>query len=91
MACARCDFYVPKPSAAAGLIEAKASLQRMLVHILPLTDDERAAVEDDDAAVTRLLTRLADVSTPAGPTPRELGATLAVPIPLRTANRTDDQ
>jgi hypothetical protein len=90
MACARCEFYVPKQSAEAGLLEAKANLQRMLVHI-PLTDDERAAVEDDNAAVTRLLTRLADVATPAGPTPRELGAALAVAIPVRPADRTDDR
>lgn len=42
-ACARCDFYVPKASSAAQLLEAKANLQRMLVQI-PLMDDERAAV-----------------------------------------------
>src|SRR5206468_4243638 len=42
MACARCDFYLPKPSSQAQLLEAKDGLQRMLVEI-PLTDDERAA------------------------------------------------
>ncbi len=46
MACARCDFYLPKESSEAQLLEAKDGLQRMLVQI-PLTDDERAAVEDD--------------------------------------------
>ena len=46
MACARCDFYLPKPSSEAQLLEAKDGLQRMLVEI-PLTDDERAAVEGD--------------------------------------------
>ena len=40
--------------------------------MIPLTDDERAAVDDGDAALTRLLERLADVPTPAGPTPRQL-------------------
>jgi hypothetical protein len=37
-----------------------------------LTDDERAAVEDDENAVERLIDLLADVPTPAGPTRREL-------------------
>ncbi len=82
MACARCDFYVPKQSAEGGLLEAKTNLQRMLVQI-PLTDDERAAVEADHAAVDRLFERLADVPTPAGPTPRALAAPrLAVPLPV---------
>lgn len=70
MACARCDFYLPKASTRAQLLEAKASLQRMLLTI-PLTDDERAAVDEGADAVERLLTRLADTPTPAGPTPRE--------------------
>ena len=44
---------------------------------IPLTDDERAAVDDGHTAVTALLDRLADVPTPAGPTPRELGRSAA--------------
>jgi Phage integrase family len=68
MACARCDFYVPKDSTQAQLLEAKTNLQRMLVEI-PLTDDEQAAVEDGDAAVDRLLNRLAEMPTPAGSAP----------------------
>lgn len=85
MACARCDFYVPKPSTQADLVEAKSNLQRMLAQI-PLTDDERAAVEDGQAAVDQLLGRLADIRTPAGPTPRALGMPpLAVTLPLRPA------
>ena len=71
MACARCDFYLPKDSTKAQLVEAKDNLQRMLASI-PLTDDERAAVEDGTAAVEQLLERLTDVRTPAGPTPRQL-------------------
>ena len=50
MACARCDFYIPKPSSEAQLLEAKDGLQRMLVQI-PLTDEERAAVDSDHDAV----------------------------------------
>jgi integrase len=71
MACARCDFYTPKNSSKAQLIEAKTNLQRMLANI-PLTEDERAAVDDGQAALDSLLTRLVDVPTPAGPTPRQI-------------------
>ena len=71
MACARCDFYTPKGSSKAQLLQAKENLQRMAASI-PLTDDERSAVEDGRTALTRLLDRLADVATPAGPTPRQL-------------------
>jgi hypothetical protein len=72
MACARCDFYTPKDSTAAQLLEAKDNLQRMLTSV-PLTDDERAAVEDGHTALDSLLDRLADAPTPAGPTPRQIG------------------
>jgi len=72
MACAKCDFYTPKDSSKALLLEAKDNLQRMLAAV-PLTDAERAAVDDGHAALDQLLHRLADVPTPAGPTPRQLG------------------
>ncbi len=71
LACARCDFYLPKESSQAQLLEAKDGLQRMLVEI-PLTDPERAAVEGDEDAIQRLLDSLAETPTPAGTTPREL-------------------
>lgn len=71
MACARCDFYTPKDSTKAQLLEARDNLQKMVTAI-PLTDDERAAVDDGQAALDRLLDRLADIPTPAGPTPRQL-------------------
>lgn len=73
MACARCDFYTPKNSSKAQLLEAKDNLQRMLASI-PLTDDEQAAVEDGQAALDQLINRLADIPTPAGTTPRQIGA-----------------
>ena len=73
MACARCDFYTPKDSTAAQLLEAKDNLQRMLASI-PLTDDERAAVQDGQAALDKLLTQLADTPTPAGATPRQISS-----------------
>ena len=77
MACARCDFYIPKESSAAQLLEANTNLARMLIEI-PLTDDERAAVEEGQSAMTALLERLADTPTPAGPTPR----TIIGPVPV---------
>jgi integrase len=77
MACARCDFYTPKDSTKGQLLEASDNLQRMLASI-PLSDEERAAVDDGHTAVTALLDRLADVPTPAGPTPRELGTPATV-------------
>ncbi len=40
-----CDFYLPEASTRAQLLEAKTSLQRMMLTI-PLTDDERAAVDE---------------------------------------------
>jgi integrase len=79
MACARCDFYVPKNSTRAQLMEAQGNLQHMLAQI-PLTDDERAAVEDGADAVDRLIQRLHDVPTPTGATPRQLGETSFVPL-----------
>jgi integrase len=79
MACAKCDFYTPKSSSKAQLLEAKDNLQRMLASI-PLTDDERAAVDDGQAALDRLLDRLADIPTPAGPTPRQIGIPAAATL-----------
>jgi hypothetical protein len=76
MACARCDFYLPKPSSEAQLLEARTGLQRMLVEI-PLIDDERVDVESDEHAVVRLIDLLADIPTPAGPTPHELNQNTA--------------
>ena len=46
----------------------------MLVQI-PLTEDERAAVDGDQTAVDRLLGELIDTPTPTGPRPREIGGT----------------
>lgn len=72
MACAKCDFYMPKLSTSALLLEGKQNLLRLLQEI-PLGDAEQAAVEDGVAAYESLLLKLADVPTPAGPTQRQLG------------------
>src|ERR1035441_659951 len=55
----------------------------MLIEI-PLTDDERAAVEGDKTAVGRLIDLLADVATPAGPASRSPGETSPRKHPIRT-------
>ncbi|MFJ2378713.1 tyrosine-type recombinase/integrase [Streptomyces sp. NPDC087769] len=91
MACARCDFYTPKQSSKGQLLEAKDNLQRMLASI-PLTDDERDAVDDGQVALDRLLDRLTDVPTSAGPTPRQIGAPASATfLPLiNAAGRTGD-
>jgi hypothetical protein len=82
MACAKCDFYTPKDSSKGQLLEAKENLQRMLAAI-PLTEDERGAVDDGQAALDKLLERLADIPTPAGPTPRQIGVpTSATILPI---------
>lgn len=71
MACPKCQFYVPKDSSIGQLIEGQANLQQMLQRI-PLTEDERAAVEEGVEMFESLCQRLADVPTPAGPTARQL-------------------
>lgn len=71
MACAKCAFYVPKGSGRAQALEGKANPLRLLQEI-PLTDDEREAVEDGVTTFDRLLGKLADVPTPEGPTPSDL-------------------
>ncbi|MGI9294249.1 MAG: tyrosine-type recombinase/integrase [Pseudomonadales bacterium] len=66
MACARCDFYIPKESSQADLIASKTGMIRMLQEI-PLTDDERAAVDGDVAAIERLLEQLKEKPIPDRP------------------------
>jgi hypothetical protein len=75
MACAKCDFYMPKQSTAALLLEGKEHLLRLLQEI-PLGEAEQAAVEDGVTAYENLLLKLADVPTPAGPTQRQIGTEL---------------
>ena len=71
MACARCDFYRPRESSLAQLLDAKDNILRFLQQI-PLTDEERAAVDGDLTAIDRLTQHLADRPTPSGQTPAEL-------------------
>jgi hypothetical protein len=48
-----------------------------LLQEIPLGEAEQAAIEDGVAAYENLLPKLSDVPTPAGPTPRQIGAGLA--------------
>ena len=71
MACGRCPFYRPKDSLKDQLVEGQANLVRML-EFVKLTEDERLLVNEGIELHQSLIEKLADVPTPAGPTPREL-------------------
>jgi len=73
MACAKCPFYRPKDSLKDQLLEGKANLVRML-EFVQLTEDEKLLVTEGIELHQELIEQLADVPTPAGPTPRELSA-----------------
>ena len=79
MACAKCSFYTAKGSTMAALLEGKNNLLRMRQEI-PLSDAELAALDDGVSALESLLSRLADVPTPAGPTPLQLRDTALIQI-----------
>jgi len=57
---------------------------------LDLADDERQALEGDREAITALAAELADVPTPAGPTPNQLGHA-PIPVTLDTNRRPDPE
>jgi len=64
MACARCDFYVPKDSDRGLWLQTRNGLLKLLQEI-PLGDEERAAIDGDVQALDRLLERLKAVPTPS--------------------------
>src|SRR6266568_2906598 len=80
MACARCDFYVPKEGDRGLWLQTRDGLLKLLQEI-PLSDEERAAVDGDVQALDQLLERLATVPTPSGSFPGEQTKPF---IPLRT-------
>jgi hypothetical protein len=77
MTCTKCDFWLPKQSSAALLLEGKqhrsGSCRRF--HL----DAEQAAIEEGVAAYDRLLAKLADLPTSSGQTPRQISHRLATP------------
>src|SRR5438876_5355623 len=85
----RCPFYLPKNTTKGQLLEVKSGIEQMLEQ-LDLTDDERQALEGDREAITALAAKLADVPTPAGPTPNQLGHA-PIPVTLGTTRRPDPE
>lgn len=71
MACAKCEFYRPKGSTEAQLLEGKQNLLHMRQEI-PLRPPELDAVNEGIKAFERLIQQLADVPTPSGQTPRQI-------------------
>ena len=62
MARAKCDFFMPKQSSAALLLEGQSNLLHLPQEIL-LGEAEEAAVDDGVAAYEKLLLKLADLPT----------------------------
>jgi hypothetical protein len=90
MACAKCPFYRPKLGTRDQLVEGKANLIRML-EFVQLTEDEKLLVTEGIELHQELIEKLADMPTPAGPTPRELEAQRqeeAGVIPIKNVWRT---
>src|SRR5207302_6951823 len=79
MACARCDFYVPKASDRGRWLDTRDGLLKMLQEI-PLSDDERAAVDGDVQALNRLLERLKAVPTPSSPKDEQQSRQAFIPV-----------
>jgi integrase len=91
MACAKCPYYRPKDSLADQLVEGKAKLVRML-EFVHLTEEEKLLVTEGIELHQELIEKLADVPTPAGPTPRELEHNRSPEtkvIPLQTIRRNE--
>jgi hypothetical protein len=73
MACAGCDFNVPKVSARGRALEHKEGVRRYL-ETVPLTDEEKAIAEGDLEKLNSLIKKLDDVPTLDGRTPRQIVA-----------------
>ena len=71
MACVGCSFNLPKASAKAMAVEARASVTQLLEEV-PLSPDERAAAASDVTALDGMLAKLEDVPALDGRTPRQL-------------------
>ena len=64
-----------QPGTTDALVEKNGSkIHARVGESIPLGEAEQAAVEDGVAAYENLLSKLTDVPTPAGPTPRQIGA-----------------
>ena len=74
MACARCDFYIPKKSSKAQSIEAKANLLRLTQ--VSLNEDELRPVKDGIAGHEKLVAKLASLPSLTSKRPRDRVFTL---------------
>ncbi|MEJ5118637.1 site-specific integrase [Gluconobacter cerinus] len=74
MACARCYFNIPKPSAKGVVLTAQQAANRLLEEVW-LSPEERDAVSGDVEALEGMLNKLRDKPTPDGRTPGEISAT----------------
>jgi integrase len=90
MACTRCDFYVPKTSDRGLWLETREGLLKMLQEI-PLSDEERAAVDGDVQALNRLLERLQGIPAPTKSQPEKLQKSLQTFIPINDISLTQKQ
>ncbi len=89
LACARCPYYRPKTTTMEQLVEGKANLVRML-EFVKLSEDEQLLVTEGIELHQDLIEKLADMPTPAGPTPHELEDNQQKQtnvIPLKTVKR----
>ncbi|WP_435170340.1 tyrosine-type recombinase/integrase [Falsirhodobacter sp. 1013] len=75
MACAGCDFNLPKASARAHALESQDSIRRYLEEV-PLTADERIIVQGDAEKVASFIKKLSSVATPDGRTPSEISQSI---------------
>lgn len=73
MACARCDFYLPKESSYVQMLEAKQNIIHMR-QALALQPEEIAAMDGDEEYLNKLIAKLEHTPTPQGPTPAQLRA-----------------
>jgi hypothetical protein len=71
MACAGCDFNIPKDSAKGEALAAKAFLHRYLEEV-PLTPDEQQIVKGDLQKLEVMLNKLKNVPTLDGRTPQQI-------------------
>jgi hypothetical protein len=71
MACAGCDFNLPKESARGQALESKASIRRYLEEV-PLSADERGIVEGDLVKIDGLIKKLTYVPCLDWRTPAEI-------------------
>lgn len=71
MACAGCDFNLPKASARAQALESKEFIGQYL-EAVPLTADEKAIVEGDLEKLDGLVRKLDDIPALDGKTPNEI-------------------